>query len=199
MSLDRVRSAYGARAAEYVELLGTIGDTAEADRRLVLDWARPLDGAVLDVGCGPGHWTAFLKEAGVDAAGVDPVPEFVESARAKHPDVDYRVGRAEALGVADGSLGGILAWYSLIHAEPDAIDAPLAEFARCIGAGGGLALGFFTGPELAPFDHAVTTAYFWPVDRLAARVEAAGFAVEHSEARVDSGARPHAALIARRI
>jgi hypothetical protein len=65
--------------------------------------------------------------------------------------------------VEDASLGGILAWFSLIHTDPDQIGAPLTEFARGTRPGGGLLIGIFEGAELAPFDHAVTTAYFWPV------------------------------------
>ena len=37
-----------------------------------------LDGRVLDLGCGPGHWSAFLHARGADVTGVDQVPEFVE-------------------------------------------------------------------------------------------------------------------------
>ncbi|WP_449278824.1 class I SAM-dependent methyltransferase [Leucobacter sp. GX24907] len=196
MSAAQVRAAYGARAAEYRALLGTIADTAEPDRQLVLEWALSVDGAVIDVGCGPGQWTNFLREGGVEIEGVDPVPEFVEGARAAYPETRYRVGRAEDLRVADGSLGGILSWYSLIHVAPEEIDAPLMEFVRCLRLGGGLVLGFFTGPELVAFDHAVATAYFWPIDRFAERVEAAGFTVLHSETRTDAGARPHAVIVA---
>ncbi|WP_237559699.1 hypothetical protein [Corynebacterium neomassiliense] len=58
------------------------------------------------------------------------------------PGVRFRPGRAEELGVSDNSLGGVLAWYSLIH----------------------------TGPMLETFDHAVTTAWYWPVDMLRVKV-----------------------------
>lgn len=51
---------------------------------------------------------------------------------------------------------------------------------------------------MAPFDHAVTTAYFWPLDALARLVEEAGFTVTGRHARTDPGARPHGAIIARR-
>lgn len=50
-----------------------------------------------------------------------------------------------------GGLGGILAWYSLIHTDPDRLDPLLAEFARAVRPGGGLAIGFFEGPALVPF------------------------------------------------
>lgn len=197
-SLDAVRAAYAARSADYIALLGRIEDAAPSDRDFVLSWASGLRGPVLDVGCGPGQWTHFLSTARVDTEGLDPVPEFVDSARANYPSNRYRVGRAEYLGVADGALAGVLAWYSLIHTEPAHIDAPLAEFARCIAPGGGLAIGFCTGPRLEPFDHAVVTAYYWPIDLLASKVEDAGFTVTRTVSRADPGARAHGALLATR-
>lgn len=196
MSLESVQASYGARASEYIEVVGRIDHVATPDLALVERWALRIEGPVLDVGCGPGQWTHYLAGLGVDAEGVDPVPEFIESAHATYPDERYRIARAEALGVDDGSLGGVLAWYSLIHTNPEKIDAALTEFARCIRPGGGLALGFFTSSTLGPFEHAITTAYYWPVDLLTAKVEAAGFTVTHVESRTDRTARSHGAILA---
>jgi hypothetical protein len=112
--------------------------------------------------------------------------------------VTDRAGRAADLGVPGGTLGGVLAWYSLIHTDPTLIGDALTEFSRCVHLGGNLALGFFTGPALKPFDHAVTTAWSWPVDQLQQKVEDAGFTVTHTETRHDPGSRPHGAILARR-
>lgn len=196
VTVSEVSEAYGARAAEYIERFGEIDAAAEADRNAVLAWARGLDGPIVDVGCGPGQWTRFLSEHGHDVEGVDPTPEFVAAARARHPGIRFQVGRAERLDARAGSLGGILAWYSLIHTEPERIDVALLEFARCLRSGGGLAIGFFEGPELAPFDHAVTTAHYWPLDRLSARVEACGFTVTGAERRTDPGVRTQGCITA---
>ena len=151
------------------------------------------------MGCGPGHWTNWLHERGIEIAGVDPTPEFIRHAQHSYPDIDFSTDRAEQLDVADSSLASILAWYSLIHTPPDHITDTLAEFARSTKPGGGLLLGFFSGPELAPFDHAITTAYFWPIELLGRNVEEAGFAVTFRDARVDPGARPHGAITAHRL
>lgn len=77
---DPVHAAYSARAHEYIDLLGHIDSTAPEDRKLVDQWARKCTGRVIDVGCGPGHWTAYLTEAGINATGIAPVPEFVDHA-----------------------------------------------------------------------------------------------------------------------
>jgi SAM-dependent methyltransferase len=198
MSIAHVRDAYAARSEEYAALFGTIDAAAEQDREYVLAWARGIEGRIVDLGCGPGQWTNYLHEDGLEVEGVDPVPEFVDIARQQYPAAAYHVGHADRISEADGSLGGVLAWYSLIHTHPDRIDALLTEIARCVRPDGGLAIGFFEGPELVPFDHAITTAYFWPVGALAERVEQAGFQVEGTRARSEPDARRQGSIVARR-
>lgn len=198
MSVIRIRDAYGARAMEYTSLFGSIDAAAQQDRECVLGWARSVTGLIIDIGCGPGQWTNYLFEQGIDVRGVDPVPEFILEARRRYLDVTFQIGDAAHLEVEDSSLGGVLSWFSLIHTEPEQVGALLAEFARCTRPGGGLVIGFFEGPELVPFDHAVTTGYFWPVDQLSARVEQAGFQVTEAHVRTDSGARRQGTILARR-
>ncbi|MGJ3509054.1 class I SAM-dependent methyltransferase [Enemella sp. A6] len=198
MPLDRTRDDYNGRAAEYIDALGAIESTAEPDRALIESWADRVRGRILDVGCGPGHWTAWLHAQGRTVEGIDPVPAFIGHARAQYPGVPFRVGRAEHLDVEDACIGGVLAWYSLIHADPGDIPTVLDEFARVLSPDGSLVLGFFTGPRVAAFDHAVTTAYTWPIEVLAQLVEDAGFVVTERHTRTDPDARPHGALVARR-
>ncbi|KDP92633.1 MULTISPECIES: class I SAM-dependent methyltransferase [Clavibacter] len=197
-----VADAYAARAAEYAERLGTLDAVHPADLALVTTWAHGITGSVLDAGCGPGHWTALLASRGLDARGVDLVPAFVAHARAAHPRVPFEVGDLDALDAGDGALGGALAWYSLIHHAPDRIDVPLAELARVVRPGGGLLVGAFAGPDgiadAEPFDHAVTRAWRWSPDELAARIDAAGFEVDEVHTRISTRQRPHLAIVARR-
>lgn len=203
VTIDDAIQSYARRANEYIDALGSI-DALEAstrttslDRDLISTWAgKQRDGQILDVGCGPGHWTNWLHEQGIDIAGVDPTPEFIRHAQESYPDITFSPGRAEQLDVADSGLAGILAWYSLIHTPPDRITDALAEFGRSIEPGGGLLVGFFEGPEVLPFDHAITTAYFWPLDLLSRKVEEAGFTVTFRDTRVDHESRPHGAIAA---
>lgn len=198
MDIDQVRDAYAARSSEYIEAVGQIEHAATQDREFVLAWAQRVDGPIVDAGCGPGQWTHYLGQAGVDIEGVDPVVSFIDDARERYPSARYRVGRSEALGVQDRSLGGVLAWFSLIHTDPASIDESLVEFARCIKPGGSLMIGFFAGTAGEAFDHAVVTAYYWSVEALAERVERAGFTVTDGRTREEPGVRPQGALVARR-
>lgn len=197
MDVDRVRDAYGSMAARYIDLFGTSGQVHADDLAIIERHLSITRGRVLDLGCGPGHLTAHLRTLGVDAAGIDVVPEFVEHARATHPDGDYRLGSLAELDAEDHSIAGILAWYSLIHLPPPELDGVLAEFRRVLEPGGTLVAGFFAWDEAGPFDHKVTTAYRWPVDEFAARLARAGFSeVERRQRDDETTHRPLAAIAA---
>jgi ubiquinone/menaquinone biosynthesis C-methylase UbiE len=194
--LGIVRDAYAKRAQEYAAKFGSIQSVAEQDKRVVATWADEVDGKIIDVGCGPGQWTNHLREMGADVEGIDPVSALIDEAMLRYPEASFRLGHAERIDEDNAGVGGILAWYSLIHCDPDQIDRAFAEFARVLRPGGGLLVGFFEGPALEPFDHAVTTAYFWPVPALVRVIEGAGFDVTQTHARADPGVRPHGAIVA---
>lgn len=155
-----------------------------------------IEGSVLDIGCGPGHWTDLLHRDGVDIQGVDLVPEFIDIARARFPGVPFRVASLRTLDVPESSLQGVLAWYSLIHFHPDELPAILSEIARALARGGHRLLGFFEGTAAAPFAHAVTTAYYWSIEQMRRMLLEAGFYVLDVQTRKDPGCRPHAAIAA---
>lgn len=194
MTLPETRAAYGARADEYAEVLGSMEATAPCDRELVARWAEGVPGEVVDVGCGPGQWTAFLRSLGCDAYGIDPVQRFVEIARQRHPEVSYKLGSFADL--RPESVGGVLSWYSVIHLEPAALPEALTQLRDALRPGGSLLLGFFGGERVEPFDHAVTTAYYWPPHELARSLESLALEVVSIDQRHEPGARPAAAIIA---
>lgn len=194
----RTQNAYTNRAREYAALLGSMDAAHPADRHLVETWADQVDGAILDAGCGPGHWTAHLARAGRNVKGIDLVPAFIEHARTAYPGVGFDTGSIDSLDAPTGSLGGVLAWYSLIHHDPASIQVPLQELARVLQPNGSLLLGFFVGPSVEAFDHVVTTAYYWPISALTSELEAAGFEVGETHTRTGAGYRPHGAVMVTR-
>ena len=197
MSDAEVEIAYSNKAAEYIARFGSVESTHPADRKLVAEWVAPLAGPVLDVGCGPGHWTKFLADQGAEVEGIDLVPAFIKQAEETFPGIQFRVASLASLGVPEGYASGILAWYSLIHFAPDQVPAVLRELARCLAPGGLLLLGLFEGDQIARFPHAVTPAYSWPVGELTTMLSAAGFETVSHQRRTDPGHRPHAAISAR--
>jgi len=197
---DGVREAYAAKAQQYIGLTVGRWPDDEEDTALVRRHLVGLPGPVLDVGCGPGHWTARLRSWGAAVTGVDVVPEFVAHARRTYPGTTFRLGSMTALDVADGSAAGVLSWYSTIHLPPDELDGALARLRRVLAPGGVLVAGFFDSEDgVTSFDHAVVTAYRWPVDVFAEHLLAAGFVeLERRQHRVeDRPDRRYAAVAAR--
>jgi ubiquinone/menaquinone biosynthesis C-methylase UbiE len=196
--LERVQRAYGVMAEQYIEVISSTPAHAD-DLALITRHLSIRTGAVLDVGCGPGHLTALLRSLEVDATGLDLVPEFIDHARATHRDGRYELASMHQLPVPDRSVAGMLAWYSLIHLPPDDLDGVLAELRRAMAPAGTLVVGFFDGDEVTAFEHKVVTAYHWPVDEFAERLRRAGFAEVERQCRPgvpEPGRRPHAAIAA---
>jgi SAM-dependent methyltransferase len=63
------------------------------------------------------------------------------------PDLRFDEGSLTAVDAADGALGGIVAWYSIIHMPPEELPVVFAEFRRVLAPGGHLLLAFQVGDE----------------------------------------------------
>lgn len=160
-----------------------------------------LKGPVLDLGCGAGHLSGYLASLGANVMGIDLVPEFIAHALSHYPGPKFEVGTLTSLSHGDGSVAGVLTWYSLIHMDQDELKRAFGEIRRVLMPGGILVLGFFDGVEVEGFEHKVTAAFRWPVDALADRLSEQGFEEVERLQRPQRGGerRPHAALVARTI
>jgi ubiquinone/menaquinone biosynthesis C-methylase UbiE len=197
VNVQQVRQAYASVVDLYIGLFGTSQQVHADDLAFIGRHLAGRPGTVLDLGCGPGHITDYLRSLGVDATGIDMVPEFIAHAQTTHPSGSYQLGSIQNLAVADSSIDGILAWYSLIHLPPQELDDVLAEFRRVMAPAGSLVLGLFDADEAGAFDHKVATAYRWPVGEFSDRLTEAGFTeVERLQRAGDGNRRPHAALAA---
>jgi SAM-dependent methyltransferase len=176
VDLGPVRDAYSSMSEQYIGLFDGGWQDHEDDTALVRRHLTGLRGPVLDLGCGPGHWTAYLHSLGADVTGVDIVPEFIAHARATYPGPEFRLGSMTELDIPEHSTAGILAWYSTIHLPPAELDRVLAGFRRLLASSGMLVVGFFdSDDDVAGFDHKVITAYRWPVDVFTQHLAKAGF------------------------
>ncbi len=149
--LAETRNSYDADAAAYADETRDLLDRKPHVRAgvvLFADLVRAIDGGpVADVGCGPGHTTALLRELGADAFGIDLSPVMIEIARREHPGARFDVGSMTDLKLADASLAGVLAWWSLIHIPDEAVPGVLRQFHRVLRPGGVAAVGFHVGEE----------------------------------------------------
>lgn len=179
--LAATAAAYDAMSERYAEFVR--GDLMEPplDRAVLAafaDYVRAAGGGlVADLGCGQGRIGRHLAGLGLHVTGIDLSPALIEIARATYPGLRFQTGSMHALPLSDATLAGIVTWYSVIHAAPGDVPAYFTEFARVLQPGGHLLAAFFEAANepVTPFDHAVTTAYRWPVSDLAALAGSAGF------------------------
>ncbi|BCJ54317.1 hypothetical protein Asp14428_57920 [Actinoplanes sp. NBRC 14428] len=197
MDEKQVRDAYASIADLYIDLYGTSEQSLPADLAFIRRHLSIRPGTVLDVGCGPGHLTAYLRSLNVDAIGIDLVPEFIAHAKATHPTGTYHIGTMQSLDAADNSIAGILASYSLIHIPPQDLDEVLTELRRVLKPAGKLVAGLFDADDRTePFDHKVARAYRWPIGEFSQRLAEAGFTEVEHERRPGSATHRPVAMIA---
>ncbi|GAA3907259.1 class I SAM-dependent methyltransferase [Streptomyces lacrimifluminis] len=102
-------------------------------------------GQVADLGCGPGWVTGFLDSLGLSVFGLDLSASMLAVARREHPGLRFEQGSMLELDLADGTLAGVVSWYSTVHTPADRLPALFAEFCRVLAPGGHLLLGFQVG------------------------------------------------------
>jgi ubiquinone/menaquinone biosynthesis C-methylase UbiE len=181
------RASYDAVAGAYAEAMSDELAHKPLDRALLAAFAeqvREVGDRVWDVGCGPGHVTAFLAGLGLNAAGIDLSDGMVAEARKRHPALEFSIGSMTALPAADGSWDGLVSFYSLIHMIDNGdLRAALAEYRRVLAEGGLLLLAVHAGQEVQHstewFGARVDVSFrFFDPAWLSAELEQAGFAVE---------------------
>lgn len=77
---------------------------------------------VLDAGCCAGHYAPPIVAAGGRYVGIGVTPKFVEEARRRNPDLDFRLGDVRKLDFAARQFGVVFCGGVLQHLpEPEAV------------------------------------------------------------------------------
>jgi ubiquinone/menaquinone biosynthesis C-methylase UbiE len=125
---------------------------------------------------------------------------MIEIARREHPDARFEVGSMTDLDLADDSLAGVLAWWSLIHIPDQAVPGVLGQFHRVLRPDGVLAVGFHVGEASGGQDNraAHTDVHHRPPSQVADWLRGADFTVEAQHLLRPDDPTPGAILFARR-
>jgi SAM-dependent methyltransferase len=149
--LSETRSSYDVDAAGYADKVRGLLDGSPHLRASLTLFAGLVQeaggGLVADVGCGPGYVTAYLHDTGVDAFGIDLAPEMIAIARRDYPHLRFDVGTMTELDLADDSVAGIVAFWSVIHVPDRDVPGVFEEFRRVLRPHGQLLIGFHVGDQ----------------------------------------------------
>ncbi|WBO64551.1 class I SAM-dependent methyltransferase [Streptomyces camelliae] len=180
--LTATRTFYDAIADDYAAHFQGEYTQRPLERALLGVYAELVgpNAAVADLGCGPGRVTARLASLGLDVFGLDLSASMLAVARRENPGLRFEQGSMLELDLADGTLAGVVSWYSSIHTPTDRLPALFAEFRRVLAPGGRLLLAFQCGEEPRrlerPFGHPVTLDFLRrSPDTMAELLTAAGF------------------------
>jgi len=107
---------------------GSVDAIRERQRRYVEDFREAAP--VLDIGCGRGELLQLLREAGVEARGIDADADMVAYARGDGLDVEQADLVEYLQRLDDGSLGGIFMGQVVEHLPPGVLVRSLELAAR---------------------------------------------------------------------
>ena len=135
--------------------------------------ASPIDGPVLDAGCGTG---AYLPALGASAVGLDASMSMLDLARpADRPLVCGDLGR---LPFRRGSIAGVWARNSFVHVPHAELPLVLAELHLALPVGAPVTASFIAGPDdryVADDDLPGRNFWRWSDDHLVDVFVGAGF------------------------
>lgn len=148
-SYDMVADEYGRRYRE--ELIGK-----PLDRALLAALAEMAPvGPIVDLGCGTGQVAMYLHRLRRQVIGIDLSPGMIETAKRLCPGPEYRVGSMLDLDLGDSSVGGAIAFYSIIHLTTAQLPTAFGELRRVLMPDGLALIAFHSG------NHSLHVAEWW--------------------------------------
>jgi ubiquinone/menaquinone biosynthesis C-methylase UbiE len=110
-------------------------------------------GILIDLGCGPGQTTRFLKDAGqTDITGLDLSSEMINQAIKLHPDIHFQTGDLLNLDLPENTYGSAIAFYSIVHFSPDQLTPVFRQVQQILKPNAQFLLSFHCGDTSVHLD-----------------------------------------------
>lgn len=186
---DSLRQSYDRVAETYArEIAGELAGKP-FDRVLLERFAARVRGAgpVWELGCGPGHVAAYLRERQVDMTGVDLSLGMLAAGQQRFTSLPMLCADMQHLPAASGSLSGLVAMYSIIHTPEGQLKKLLRECLRVLRPGAPLLVAFHMGAQTLHLESwwempVNVDFYFFDARIVNESLRAAGFVLdEHHE------------------
>lgn len=136
-------AVYAETASHYAKSFARNRDTDQEADYAAFTEGLPETAHVLDLGCGPGHWAARMRDDGYDTDALDASPEMAGYAR-KTYGLTVRVGPFETLD-PQAQYDGIWANFSLLHVPRADFPTHLTRIKGALKPGGVLSIGMKLG------------------------------------------------------
>ena len=97
-------------------------------------------GNILEIACGYGRWTQFLKDVCKNIVAIDLSEECIDACRQRFSNcshIDYHVNDGKSLQmIPDASIDFVFSFDSLVHADEPILDAYLSQLPRILKSEG---------------------------------------------------------------
>ena len=136
--LSKIERMYDTIAKEYSETFSGEHEKKPKDQEILRRFSMEIGNKkpVWDFGCGPGQTTKYLKVLEIEISGLDLSEKLLEQARANHPEINFRKGNILELELDDDSIGGIVAFYAIVHFTEEQVEIAFHEIFRVLQPGG---------------------------------------------------------------
>jgi len=185
-----MRVSYDTIAAEYADRIYPELKSKPFDRQLLDRFADDvrMSGPACDIGCGPAQIARYLFDRGVNVFGLDLSAGMLNEAKRLNPNIDFIQGSMLQLGLGADTLGGIAAFYSIIHIGREQVVATLSEMRRVLKRKGSLLLAFHLGDDVIHMtdfhDHPVDfEATLFRIEEMTGYAKAAGLNLQQAMER----------------
>ena len=147
--LNNIEQMYDTVAKEYSDTFSGEHEKKPKDQEILHRFSQEIGGRrpVWDFGCGPGQTTKYLKNLGIEISGLDLSEKIIEQARTFHPEIHFRKGNILELEFDDDSIGGVVAFYAIVHFTEEQVGMAFREAFRVLQPGGIFLFTYHVGEE----------------------------------------------------